>query len=282
MSQAIPPSDPKVEINSERFISLSKVFEQEDFDIRELRAIMNIEDILNPGGRYNRLTPYEAIEEIRDERAELSFKMIDTQNALAKAGMARVGVICQCFNHYAAKAENVTAVESDLYHQDMDISIMATLSDSQLKFSHIYAKDQPTRLAAYSAKVDEQFDTLRKFRAGGLASIENVMALKASVTKDWAVERPTLAALSESTTEVMRLNFALASQIGDVVKAQLRGLYYWREFLKHQRYDAAMVDAHKDEMARENGLSNVYIQRRDILSTRGTQLGQLADMVLKA
>jgi len=246
-------------------------------DIRE-----KSQKILVPYKGYGRRSSDEILREIARERVELCCELITKQNALADMGILRFNTIKKHYNFYVYEVlkGHSTSASLDLWQQGFDVSLMFTLSDSQLKFAKTYSKDDPEKIAHFERMVDTQEKTMMEFKGGVLGEkfVAPDMGDRRTYSQD--EKQAIIQSYQIVTLDVAEANLDLCEATLKLVENQARAIYYWRlSLLVLEQSEIGKMFIPHEDLQFESELQQLYLERCQILADRAQSLCELVDRV---
>lgn len=222
----------------------------------------------------------QTLRDITEERAELCYRLIDAQFALAEAGARRAQWM---FEHYGFYVHGVlggraSAAETDLQQQALDVAIMYTLSHSRIVFARSFGNPEGEKHQIYEEKVRKQESHLKQFNQFR----ENAGRPFSSETEERIFSQLDLARqfqeLEVLTLDVWNKNKVLLEETKALVENSIRSLYFWHKLLElvQSQEDSDLSTAPEEDLAYERALTALYLERMEILHTRGGLIENLA------
>lgn len=217
----------------------------------------------------------QTLQDISEERAELCYRLIDAQFALAEAGARRVKWICEHYEFYVhgILGGKASAAEADLQQQALDVAVMYTLSHNRIVFARGFGNPEGEKHQYYEEKVRKQeqhLKELNKFREGEMQAylapfdgrLEPLSVLETARN---------LQEIEVLTLDVGNRNMALTTETKNLVENSIRSLYFWHKLLDFSQPQglAGLKIMPEEDLAYERGLTALYLDRMEILNTRG-------------
>lgn len=222
----------------------------------------------------------QTLQDITEERAELCYRLIDAQFALAEAGARRARWM---FEHYGFYVHGVlggraSAAETDLQQQALDVAIMYTLSHSRIVFARSFGNPEGEKHKLYEEKVRKQETHLKQFNQFRESAGRTFL----SETEERVFSQLDLARqfqeLEVLTLDVWNKNKVLLEETKALVENSIRSLYFWHRLLElvQSQEDSDLSTAPEEDLAYERALTALYLERMEILHTRGGLIENLA------
>ena len=217
----------------------------------------------------------QTLQDITEERAELCYRLIDAQFALAEVGARRARWM---FEHYEFYVHGVlggraSAAETDLQQQALDVAIMYTLSHSRIVFARSFGNSESEKHKVYEEKVRKQ--QFNQFRESAGRPFLSETEERDFSQLDLARQFQELETL---TLDVWNKNKVLLEETKALVENSIRSLYFWHrllEFVQSQE-DSDLSTAPEEDLAYERALTALYLERMEILHTRGGLIENLS------
>ncbi len=237
--------------------------------------------LLYPNSEFKSQPFHNLTRMISNERGSMYYKLIDAQCDLAQAGMVRVRSLHKMFNFYARDilGGDIYKARQDIHSQDLDVSIMFSLSDSALKNAAIFADESSKSHEKYVTRVHSFYADLYAYKSENLDDDESLLINLND--KYEADEQERLSSEFEfHTLDVANKNLVFCERSLDLLSNQIRGLYHWRKALESVRSQAlGDLTLPACDIAWEEEGVELVAQRVQIASIRSEKLYQLSQMV---
>lgn len=256
----------------------------EDGPIRDV-SDPDVRSVLFSKPAYESQPILQTLQDIAEERAELCYRLIDAQFALAEAGARRLKWL---FEHYGFYVHDVlggkeSAAESDLHQQAIDVAVMYTLSHSRIVFARSFGNPDSQKHQYYEDKVRKQERHLHDLNKVREAQMQSRLALPNGAAPTNPLSQLETARnfqeIEVLTLDVGNKNMAIVRETKNLVENSIRSLYFWYKILEgaQPRQSMELKIMPEEDLTYERDLTALYLERMEILNTRGGLVYNLAN-----